>query len=99
MNRADAAVCKRLLHEATTVLQSAISEFEAVAELHNLRRAHYLLARVFHQLGFVADRDMHALRFRKLSDFVNGQMDGGACKIQWADLQLPRSTPMTTFME
>lgn len=93
MARADSATCKRLLRETASVLETAVTEFESVGEVNSLRRCHYLSARVHHQLGNVPKRDVHSQRFRKISDFLAGATDRTGHRAQWADLQLPSSSP------
>lgn len=69
---ADTAVHAKLLREIEVILNGVADAFEAVAELNPLRRCHYLLARVHHQLGNVAARDKHATRFRRVSEYLTG---------------------------
>jgi hypothetical protein len=74
--------CMQLLQEAGKVLERAIEQYEAVAELNHLRRCHYLLARLCHQVGDIARRDQHSRRFRLLSQFLSDQDSSTS----WQDL-------------
>jgi len=80
--RIDSNDCRKLLQEAGKVLERAIEQYEAVADLNHLRRCHYLLARVCHQVGDVARRDHHSRRFRLLSQFLSDQDSSTS----WQDL-------------
>jgi len=76
----------RLLREIALVLQSAVEQFEAVAELNPLRRCHYLLARTYHQLGNLPNRNAHATKFRHISEFFDGS--GRGQRSTWEGLGL-----------
>jgi len=85
-NREDMTKVTRLLKQVGAVLETAIKDFEAVADLNPIRRCHYLLARCYHELGDQVGRDRHASRFMKISQYFDG-------KGTWADLQMPQAAP------
>mmetsp|Transcript_34439 Transcript_34439/g.91530 ORF Transcript_34439/g.91530 Transcript_34439/m.91530 type:complete len:1020 (-) Transcript_34439:89-3148(-) len=62
----------QLLREVLRLLSAAVKHFEVVAELAPLKRCHYLLARVCHELRDTAGRDRHATRFRRISESLTG---------------------------
>jgi len=85
-NREDMTKVTRLLKQVGVVLETAIKDFEAVADLNPIRRCHYLLARCYHELGDQMNRDRHASRFMKISQYFDG-------KGTWSDLQMPQAAP------
>lgn len=82
----------RILREVVQVLRGAAAQFQAVAEINQLRRCHYLLARSCHELGDTSARDSHAGHFRRMSEFLLGARDSDSCrKRSWDDLGLGRA--------
>mmetsp|Transcript_113601 Transcript_113601/g.178757 ORF Transcript_113601/g.178757 Transcript_113601/m.178757 type:complete len:920 (+) Transcript_113601:129-2888(+) len=72
----------RMLKEIANVLEAAAKQFKNVAELNPLRRCHYLLARTYHQMKDVANRNLHSMEFRKISEFFEGSGRNGRATVE-----------------